>query len=293
MGNEKIPIQLVGYGNQYTVPLIFDIKSIEKLRSLGISGVLSGTLASATQQNVFLSIPLRLMIEEAIWLVANNYSFFVCSNELLWNAINHLDITDLIAFKEHRSQLLSKQKEIKRQQHLKKLESFGKPTEVLRSDDEHLIYQSLFVETPNSSQLVNFSDVNKFDTTTLQNKFISILIERYSSHSDYLLYKYLKERSYFLSPGARFGGRFIAYPGDPLRYHSHMIVHPVMDYYNESIDLLSLVSGSRLGTGVKKLWIIGGVRYKEITKDEKWTNFIGLDCEPYVSCFSVEWAGFG
>ena len=31
----------------------------------------------------------------------------------------------------------------------------------------------------------------------------------------------LHEQGYFLSTGLRFGGDFVVYPGDPLRYHSH------------------------------------------------------------------------
>lgn len=47
------------------------------------------------------------------------------------------------------------------------------------------------------------------------------------------------------------------YPGDPLRFHSHFLV--VGLDWEEEFDLLDLIGGGRLGTGVKKGWLIGGV----------------------------------
>ena len=56
-------------------------------------------------------------------------------------------------------------------------------------------------------------------------------------------------------------------------------------YYNDPIDLLSLIGGSRLGTTVKKLWVIGGIKSE---KDET-----QVDNSSTSSFYSVEWAGFG
>lgn len=75
--------------------------------------------------------------------------------------------------------------------------------------------------------------------------------------SSYALFKHLHSKSYFLSPGLRFGCQFLVYPGDPLRFHSHFLAVG-MDW-DEEFDLLDLVGGGRLGTGVKKGWLVGGV----------------------------------
>ena len=83
------------------------------------------------------------------------------------------------------------------------------------------------------------------------------------------------ENGYFLAPGIRFGCQFMAYPGDPLRYHSHHLVNG--KEWEESFKIMDIVAGGRLGTGVKKAWVVGGT---DTTA-----------CQ--VRCFSIEWAGFG
>lgn len=58
-------------------------------------------------------------------------------------------------------------------------------------------------------------------------------------------------------PGLRFGCSYSCYPGDPLRFHSHFLA--VAYRWDEEIKLLDIVGGGRLGTGVKKGYVIGGV----------------------------------
>lgn len=86
----------------------------------------------------------------------------------------------------------------------------------------------------------------------------------------------------------------IAYPGDPLRYHSHLIVRPLRG----PVNLLDVVAGGRLATGVKKVWVIGGLleedrtNLQEKTTGEKSIDWI-LESEVNPVSFSIEWAGFG
>lgn len=95
------------------------------------------------------------------------------------------------------------------------------------------------------------------------------------SKTSYPLYKHLHANSYFLSPGLRFGCQFMAYPGDPLRFHSHFVVTGMG--WDEEIEMRDIVGGGRLGTGVKKAWMVGG-------EDE--------DKPGVVRTFCVEWGGF-
>ena len=89
----------------------------------------------------------------------------------------------------------------------------------------------------------------------------------------YPLYKHLHENGYFLSPGLRFGCQYMAYPGDPLRFHSHFVVNGLG--WDEEVEMRDVVGGGRLGTGVKKAWMVGG-------EDEAGE----------VRTFCVEWGGF-
>lgn len=89
----------------------------------------------------------------------------------------------------------------------------------------------------------------------------------------YPLYRHLNSLGYYLSPGLRFGCQYMAYPGDPLRFHSHFLVASAG--WDEELDLMDLVAGGRLGTGVKKGFLVGG-------EDEERGD---------VRTFSLEWAG--
>lgn len=106
----------------------------------------------------------------------------------------------------------------------------------------------------------------------------------------YPLYVHLSALGYFLSPGLRFGCTYMAYPGDPLRYHSHFLV--VGYDWDEEMDLVTLVGGGRLGTGVKKGFLLGG---RELAADSRRltepTESDASFSEDVVRCFCVEWAG--
>lgn len=78
--------------------------------------------------------------------------------------------------------------------------------------------------------------------------------------SSYALFAHLHALGYYLTPGIRFGCHFSVYPGDPLRFHSHFLA--MSAGWDEEIGLLDLVGGGRLGTGVKKGWLVGGVEGK-------------------------------
>lgn len=95
----------------------------------------------------------------------------------------------------------------------------------------------------------------------------------------YSVYRYMNEKGYFLSPALRFGAKYLAYPGDPLRFHSHFVVNGLD--WDEEIDVLDIVGGGRLGTGVKKGWMAGGRNPEKAGEDDDG-----------VRVFSIEWGGF-
>jgi len=74
--------------------------------------------------------------------------------------------------------------------------------------------------------------------------------------SSYPLYRHLHDKGFFMTPGLRFGCQYTVYPGDPLRFHSHFLA--VGTQWDEEIDLMDIVGGGRLGTGVKKGFLLGG-----------------------------------
>ncbi|KAM6224453.1 tRNA-splicing endonuclease subunit Sen34 isoform 2-T2 [Rhynchocyon petersi] len=70
----------------------------------------------------------------------------------------------------------------------------------------------------------------------------------------YNIYKDLWERGFFLSAAGKFGGDFLVYPGDPLRFHAHYIAQCWAA--DDDIPLQDLVSAGRLGTSVRKTLLL-------------------------------------
>ncbi|QHS71443.1 tRNA splicing endonuclease subunit SEN34 [Saccharomyces paradoxus] len=271
-------------------PLVFDIHHIKLLRKWGICGVLSGTLPTAAQQNVFLSVPLRLMLEDVLWLHLNNLADVKLikqeGDEIMEGITPERGAKLSKIVKDRLNKSFEYQRKFKKDEHIAKLRKIGKindkttAEELQRLDksnnNDQLIESSLFIDIADTSMILK--DIGSDSLS--RNNIRDLLFKQYrqaGKMQTYFLYKALRDQGYVLSPGGRFGGKFIAYPGDPLRFHSHLTIQDAIDYHDEPIDLISMISGARLGTTVKKLWVIGGV--VEETKE--------------VHFFSIEWAGFG
>lgn len=95
----------------------------------------------------------------------------------------------------------------------------------------------------------------------------------------YPLYKHLNSHGYFITPGIRFGADYSVYPGDPFRYHAHFMATSYA--WDEPINVMDLVGGGRLGTGVKKGFMIGGAPPKKEGEVETGET---------VRAFTIEWA---
>lgn len=234
--------------------LVFDVQDVRKLRELGITGVLSGTLPAAPQQNIFQGLPLQLMVEEVIWLVLNNHAIAVPSQEFFSRLADTMSVDEKREYTEAKNNV------------------------------EFSYESNRFVQiNDNSKDLNNYNnELMKYQNTE---KEMNLIKKQLSFDAiNYKIFEYLKNHEYFLAPGLRFGSKFIAYPGDPLRYHAHLIVNPIQDFYNQDIEIINIVSGGRLATGVKKIWLISGCKKGQAATE---------DPEEDVCNFSIEWSGFG
>ncbi|KDQ59532.1 hypothetical protein JAAARDRAFT_33108 [Jaapia argillacea MUCL 33604] len=90
------------------------------------------------------------------------------------------------------------------------------------------------------------------------------------------VFKYLWEKGYFMGIGIKFGGDYLVYPGDPLRYHSHFVA-TVLESPKSVLRPMEVVAHGRLGTATKKAHLLCA-----------WDEEKGE-----VECLSIEWAGFG
>ena len=270
--------------------LLYDVKTITWLRkTYNILGVLIGTLPQIPQQNVFLGLPLELQPEEARLLVEKGLGYIV--DDLQWHKDSQQSMTPaqreayLAGLKKegmNAARVVEQQKQQRTEQAMKRL---------------HLKMGKASSDSPNSSDSPPSEEVagdrSLFDPAPLGNtpslsssaSIIPWTITPTTSYPpppspsnhpisrsptvdppSYTLFKHLHSLSYFLSPGLRFGCQFLVYPGDPLRFHSHFLATSAE--WDEEIDLLDLVGGGRLGTGVKKGWLVGGVEDRK-PRDEK------------------------
>lgn len=92
----------------------------------------------------------------------------------------------------------------------------------------------------------------------------------------YGVFRDLWEKGYYMGGGIKFGGEYLVYPGDPLRYHSHFVAS-VIEAPDAALRPMEIVAHGRLGTGTKKAHLLC-----------EWN-----DETQVVSYLSVEWAGFG
>jgi tRNA-splicing endonuclease subunit Sen34 len=330
--SEPIPVFKVAH--RY---MLYDVNVVTYLRrEHNISGVLIGTLPQASQQNVFLGLPLELMPEEARLLVEKKVAYIV----------------DDVA--EHRRNFLAGalgQEERKAFQAALRKQGLGAAAEATQKSDDRkkAALKKLGASTDNWNDIPD--DMFKPDpsrkkrpaarrvasatasaSTTPPNgpsdedslfapppaagpprKALSVLslkdsasgpepygVTPTTSHpplqaqrpadgavlelpkvpDSYPVYKHLHEQGYFMAPGLRFGCQYMAYPGDPLRFHSHFLCNGMS--WDEEFDLLDLVGGGRLGTGVKKGFLIGGEEPKKESSHKGDGN---------VRAFCIEWGG--
>jgi tRNA-splicing endonuclease subunit Sen34 len=265
-----------------------------------ICGVLIGSIPQIPQQNVFLGLPLELMPEEAQLLVAKNVAYVVDDVKAHDKGLRNLDRSrrhDYLTSLQQAGQKAAKSQAEFRGQ--KKEQALKKRGVAPRSDDvepeatvdgDHTSHDDASTNAPDTDPADSLFSPPSNPPKPKSNILPALALTPATSHlllptppstpslpllnppPSYPLFAHLHAKGYFLSPGLRFGCQYVVYPGDPLRFHSHFLAVAVD--WDQEIELMDIVGGGRLGTGVKKGYLIGG-------KEPEQEN---------VRTFSVEWA---
>ena len=301
--NLPFPISCISSGvRKY---FLFDINVITWLRrEHHILGVLIGTLPQFPQQNIFSGLPLELMPEEARLLVEIGIAYIVYDKEWHQEGVKTLSKEQFQAFQQDltmKGMETAKSSQTKRmeitERALKRLDlnkstasSMGENSEeTLDTADPTNDSESLFVpselQQAVSSPTAPVSHTKAWAITpTTAHPPLPVPPVRSEvdlpavKASSYALFRHLHTQGYYMSPGLRFGCQYTAYPGDPLRFHSHFLAVGVD--WDEKLELMNIVGGGRLGTGVKKGFLLGG-------PEESGNN----DRREEVRTFCIEWAG--
>ena len=290
--------------------MLFDINIISWLRrNHRILGVLIGTLPQIPQQSVFLGLPLQLMSEEARLLVEKGLAYLVHDQE------EHEQVTTTemarpgsaytsalvnegleAAAASERKKTASKQKAISKTKDIgtpKKTRDAESANGALANDNEDMDpAPSLNGFSTSAKDKEDEAQHDKISPWSVIPSTADTLFTCRRPEADlpmpsvhrpsYALFKHLHARGFFQSPGLRFGCQYMVYPGDPLRFHSHFLA--IGADWDEELDLLDLVGGGRLGTGVKKGFLLGGRPQGSIGLSEN-------DVRDCARVFCIEWGG--
>lgn len=303
--------------------LIYDADTVAYVRRThNICGVFIGGLPQAPQQNVFLGLPLEVMPEEARLLVDKGVAYIV--DDVRSHKRGFLGVGLSIEERREyqaalRRQGVSAAREAVRRTGEKKktalVRKIGeknwndipqdmlKPGKVRQREAAELVSDTqaqedneatLFSLPPPSQEIRSrtSSSMSTLDPEpygiTPTTSYPPLSTSQQESAAvpptppSYPLFSHLNSQGYFLAPGLRFGCQYMAYPGDPLRFHSHFLCNGME--WDQEFDLLDLVGGGRLGTGVKKGFVIGGAQIDEsVDKDNREDDGVRTFC--------IEWAG--
>jgi tRNA-splicing endonuclease subunit Sen34 len=308
--SEPIPISLIS--ERY---LLFDVNVVTYLRRTHhICGVFIGSIPQVPQQNTFLGLPVELLPEEAKLLVEKEVAYIV--DDTAWHKkFLTFDGEDKQKYlKSLRSEGIKARKTaqqnarkrtelaLAKKASVKAREISEWSTEEPNPNDSTLslpdsepqddissnagsVEPSLFSEVPSESpsNSVAFRGSEPYAITPTTTYSPHSLPQNPSSQPDptvpssYPLFAHLHSKGYFIMPGLRFGSDYNVYPGDPLRFHSHFLATSYE--WDQDIPLLDLIGGGRLGTGVKKGFLIGG---EDTTSESEVRK---------VRTFTLEWGG--
>ncbi|XP_065070001.1 tRNA-splicing endonuclease subunit Sen34-like [Rhopilema esculentum] len=309
--NQKISI-LISRSRFATVWDAKDVVKLKQ--ELRIPGNLIGSLPRKPWQNQVLALPLLLSPEEVTLLVRKGHAVLYYDESRSHQAEDDIKLFNSLREKSHSDQIkiFVKNREEKKIKYAKRDLSKGEdsvkcisrslvspeyvPGQENRGRSDKLSKcedKKTSSEEPqyNEQTLVTNDDKKYFEKSTLIH-LPTIVNERrwvnqdghqnqswnypgsLKEKSSYAVFSDLWEKGYYLTAGGKFGCDYLAYPGEPTKYHSSYLVLVVQS--SEHFPSQVLLSYGRLGSGVKKTVLLAivdekdnfSVRYQSIS----WSN---------------------
>lgn len=231
-----------------------------------------------------------------------------------------LNSKQIESFKTNRKkQMIAKKNQIlngKRKKFLEeldKIEKKKKDQEINQEEKDNLNQQKNSIEyNLNNLELIFEQELNNVDqsdsffneieifhsTPEFYNSFFKIeeipiedfktLNRKLFINCKYSAFKYLYIKGFYLTSGAKFGGDFLVYPGDPTNYHSQFILvcFDSKQEYN-SLSLKQLVTYARMATTVKKTFLISFLSEERLALG---CLSINLDDKRFLNFLSINWS---
>ncbi|KAI9141833.1 hypothetical protein BKA69DRAFT_1071451 [Paraphysoderma sedebokerense] len=222
-------------------------QDVQNLRNHRIVGALIGSLPRAPQQNIFFGLPLVLNQEEVTLLLDEEIIVLVKDSGFESRIAERIRSMD----SDHQETSGSSKNHL-----ITPTSHFGSATKSLDNDE----LNSSNEDISNCSINLNDLDSAKYATTLSEawKKGLWNFPEKEIDWDSYFIFKHLWKQGLFITEGSKFGGRWLGYPGDPTRYHSHYIITIIP--YRSSFSPLDIIAFGRLGTSTKKTHVVCSVQ---------------------------------
>uniref|UniRef100_A0A8D2LAA9 tRNA-splicing endonuclease subunit Sen34 n=1 Tax=Varanus komodoensis TaxID=61221 RepID=A0A8D2LAA9_VARKO len=226
-----------------------------------IVGTLVGALARKPRQNVWLGLPLQLLPEEAQLLVERGLAILFkkpASQHLGRDPDQESYREQLQLAAEQRRAVLGTLAQRIAQGRAKKRRQKGEegdppPNPADLEPSFVLPQESMMVQLPTERAHPGQEEVVDWRLPSQD--------WPYAGQEDHemrcCIFRNLWERGYYITSGGKFGGDFLVYPGDPMRFHAHYIALCIPK--DAPLSLQDVVSAGRLGTNVKKTVLLCSV----------------------------------
>ncbi|XP_067275393.1 tRNA-splicing endonuclease subunit Sen34 [Pseudorasbora parva] len=257
-----------------STPLLWKVSDMKRCRSLGVTGALVGSLARQPRQNVRLGRPMELLQEEALLLVETNTAAASlhtedCEDEEVHSRAARLYEAGLESSYKEQCALALKDKKTVLSRIINEKENGTDDSGNAIRDRLNALDQAF--RFPCSAMAVQLCTARAgFSHCPEERSFFSTVWpvprdERLNTR--FCVYRDLRNKGFYLTSAGKFGGDFLVYPGDPLRFHAHFIALCIS--VDEELPLCDILAIARLGSNVKKTVLLcSPLSPSETGKDE-------------------------
>ncbi|XP_078785994.1 tRNA-splicing endonuclease subunit Sen34 [Oryzias latipes] len=263
---------VVGISTCDSAPLLWRVQDLRAVRSGGLVGALLGSLPRTPRQNGRLGRPLLLLPEEERLLREGAGAAALprpagdrgaeLKRQFEEDQRSSLEEQSVLALQDRKAALLrAMTSSLTEEVQQNRLEALDKNFVFPRS--------ALAVQLSTARAGLNYCpEARSFLKIDPPTKPLPPPCTRFQVFRD------LRGRGFFLTSAGKFGGDFLVYPGDPLRFHAHFIAVCVEG--DEAVRVLDLLAVARLGSNVKKTVLLcspaanGDVRYTSL----QWSGMV-------------------
>ncbi|XP_058489120.1 tRNA-splicing endonuclease subunit Sen34 isoform X2 [Solea solea] len=242
-------------------PLLWRIEDLKWFRSQGLVGALLGSLPRTPRQNGRMGRPLLLLPEEerlltercAAAALPTTAKHCAVEGADVHQCVKHYEAEQQQSYEEQRVLALEDRKSALLRAMTSSHTDPQTSDEALQRRLEALDCSFTF---PRSALAVQLSTARvgltycHEDRAFLQANWPIRKQDNPRCDVRYQVFRDLRGRGFYLTSAGKFGGDFLVYPGDPLRFHAHFIA--VCLSLDESVCLLDVLAVARLGSNVKK-----------------------------------------